>query len=67
MVLFLSHLGVDDKADPGDSDKEAAGDVDLVDQGLVFPLQLDLEAAGRILSRGKSGGQNRFGILAGPF
>lgn len=66
MGLFLSHLGVDNKADPGDGDKETAGNVDLVDEGLVFPLQLDLEAAGRVLSRGKSGGQNMFGILAGP-
>ena len=56
MVFLLSHLGVYNKADPGDGDKETAGDVDLVDEGLVFPLQLDLEAAGRILSRGKSGG-----------
>jgi len=43
-------LWVDHKAYPGHRHKEAAGDVDLIDQWLVLPLKKDLEPTGGIIA-----------------
>ena len=43
-----SFLGVDDEGDPADGDEEDAGTVDLVQEDLVLPSQLNLKPAGSV-------------------
>ena len=42
------HRGVDDEGDPADGDEEDAGTVDLVQEDLVLPSQLNLKPAGSV-------------------
>ena len=48
MTSSAPHRGVDDEGDPADGDEEDAGTVDLVQEDLVLPSQLNLKPAGSV-------------------